>query len=61
MARNKKTKAKREAEAAAAAAEGPKDTWVQPVDPPRAVVAVHPHGAAVAVAVGPELRVYDAK
>lgn len=33
----------------------------QPADPPRAVLAVHPQGAAVAVAVGPELRVYDTK
>lgn len=35
--------------------------YQQPSDPPRAVLAVHPKGAAVAVAVGPELRVYDTK
>ncbi len=35
--------------------------YQQPSDPPRAVLAVHPQGAAVAVAVGPELRVFDTK
>lgn len=35
--------------------------WVQPSDPPRAVLAVHPQRGVIAVAVGPELRVYDSK
>lgn len=35
--------------------------YVQPVDPPRAALAVHPAGAAVALAVGAELRVFDAR
>lgn len=35
--------------------------YQQPADPPRAALAVHPQGAAVAVAVGAELRVYDTK
>jgi hypothetical protein len=55
-------KGKAAAAAAAAAGEEPKQhQYVQPVDPPRAVMAVHPQGAAIAVAVGPELRVYDAR
>lgn len=33
--------------------------YQQPSDPPRAVLAVNPQGGALAVAVGPELRVYD--
>lgn len=39
----------------------PHPDYVQPVDPPRAAVAVHPDGAAVAVACGLQLRVYDAR
>ncbi len=35
--------------------------YVQPSDPPRAVLAVHPQRGVIAVAVGPELRVYDSK
>lgn len=38
-----------------------KEEYTQPRDPPRAVLAVHPTGAAIAVAIGPELRVYDAR
>ncbi|KAL4452620.1 hypothetical protein ABPG75_008282 [Micractinium tetrahymenae] len=35
--------------------------YVQPADPPRCVLAVHPARGVIAVAVGPELRVYDSK
>ncbi|PSC74264.1 tRNA (guanine-N(7)-)-methyltransferase non-catalytic subunit wdr4-like [Micractinium conductrix] len=40
---------------------GNQHEWAQPTDPPRAVLAVHPAGAALALAVGPELRVFDAR
>ena len=39
----------------------PQQQHQPPVDPPRAVIAVHPQHHAIAVAVGPELRVYDAR
>lgn len=58
----KQAKGKRAAKVAAGEAPpAPASDYVQPADPPRAVMAVHPTGAAVAVAVGPELRVYDAR
>ena len=52
---------KRAAKRAAAQAEKPVPDYVAPADPPRAVMALHPDGQAVAVAVGPELRLFDAK
>ena len=39
----------------------PAPEYVQPADPPRAALAVHPHGTAVALAVGGQLRLYDAR
>lgn len=48
-------------DAAVAEERPPPPEYAAPNDPPRAVMAVHPSGQALALGVGPELRVWDAK
>ena len=62
MGRGKAAKRAKKEEAGGGAAPPPPE-WAAPADPPRAVVAVHAGAGAgaLAVAVGPELRVWDAR
>ncbi|PRW61612.1 tRNA (guanine-N(7)-)-methyltransferase non-catalytic subunit wdr4 [Chlorella sorokiniana] len=61
MGRNRGRQAKKEGGQAGEHQQRQNNEYQQPSDPPRAVLALHPGGAALAVAVGPELRVYDTR